>query len=165
MPLPSLSDLELTTLTRGKRAESNNDTDDVPSYWTAQLRWRTKSLPVHSYNHTLRAGLTNRLLEAGHLSFIHATTHQITWNATRKSQRCFKNSQIFRTKYSVASICSNKRHKCEGFVGEKKKAPSPLNWLQHKIHSYSVNTNSFACTNHLLSFTVLYIFIVLNAYI
>lgn len=36
------------------------------------------SSPVNCDNHTLWARFTNRLLEAGHLSFVHTTTHQVT---------------------------------------------------------------------------------------
>lgn len=37
-------------------------------------------LPVHSYHHTLRAGLSYRLLDVSHLSLV-LTSHQVTCNA------------------------------------------------------------------------------------
>lgn len=55
-----LSDLELTTLKTVKLGiiHTSNYTEGAKPL-VVQLHWRTRLLPVYSYNHTLRAGLTN----------------------------------------------------------------------------------------------------------
>lgn len=166
----SLSDLELTTVIPVNHIRNHSHpitTQRMPSHWVVQLHWRTKSLPIYSHDHTLWAGLTNRFLEAGHLSLIHSTTHQITCNTMCKINSASKTATLFRTKYTVASICRDERNE----NGLQAKNPSTddrikLNfgvgiWLLKCLCIIS----SLDCINHLPSLTGFYIFIVLNVYI
>lgn len=167
---PSLSNLELTILTTVKQISGHSypvNIQKMPSHWVVQLHWRRKSLPVYSYDHTLWAGLTDRFLEAGHLSFVHSTTHQITWNTMHKINGVSKTVYL-EQRILWYPMCTDKEHKWEWFAGKTNKQPPnddriKLNSGYGIWHSeYILIRGSLACTIHLPFLSVFYIFIILN---
>lgn len=95
---------------------------------------------------------------------LHHSPNYLKHNA--QNQQCFQNSQVFRTKYPIASTC-RQRHKWQWFAGKKHFTDGiKLNlgfdvWLLKQIFI----TIFLVCINHLPFFTIFCIFIVLNAYI
>lgn len=96
----------------------------MPSYWTdipASLENRITCLQLqpHSGNwsHQQTPGSWPSVFYP-----LHHSPNYLKCNA--QNQHCFRNSQVFTAKYSVASICRDKRQKGNGLQAKQNKIPS-----------------------------------------
>lgn len=119
LALPQVEWSGVTTVRQVRDPSHPATTQKVPRHRVVQLHWRTHSLPVYSHHHALRAGLANGLLEAGHLSLVYSTTHQISWNTAHKSNSAW-NSQVKRTKSPATSA---RRQETVTLLCKRKKTP------------------------------------------